>query len=450
MMKWGKKKPISSSSSSPGLSRAHHVSWFSKLTGSSDLKLAKEKKKQDDDEASQKMSSKSSLSSTKRRNYTHESSKRLSAEKENAATRSANMESNEKFEEIMSSVRKKVRDFQRETMDGDKETVIMTPRIQVNRDRQQRCERRNQKLLEQKPKRPEQNTEVKVKKPARRTGTSNSRENLVAHQWQHLKETKLREVKLKADKQRKSMYLRRELGTKENCKVRVFSPRSSEKCRVKAIEDLKKAKLRAKEQEMENESFAVVKCSSDPQKDFRDSMIEMIMENGINRPEELKELLTSQVDMDEGEIPENANEHKQYQIQSFNCPGPLAETAGKSESCAGCPNQQACATGTAPTGPDPGGVGKSTFSAQLSFALDGMDHQVGLMDLDLDICGPSMPKMLGHEGHLLHYSNYGRSPVYVEPNLGVLSCPYHSRTPSLMMSLPSGEVHARALKSKSF
>lgn len=301
-MKWGKKKPVSSSSSS-GLSRAHPVSWFSKLSGSSDLKPVKEKKQ--DDEASQKTSAKSSLSSTKRRNGIHESSKRLqrvSAEKENAATRSANMESNEKLEEIMSSVRKKVRDFQRETrnfqeveaMDRDKGTVIMTPRVQMNRDKQ-RCERRDQKLLEQKPKRPEQDAEVKMKKPARRTGTSNSRETLVAHQWQHLKETKLREVKLKADKQRKSMYLRRELGTKEKSKVRVFSPRSSEKCRVKAIEDLKKAKLRAREQEldggMENESFAVVKCSSDPQKDFRDSMTEMITENGINHPEELKELL---------------------------------------------------------------------------------------------------------------------------------------------------------------
>ncbi|KAF8107587.1 hypothetical protein N665_0119s0052 [Sinapis alba] len=304
MMKWGRKKPVPSSSS--GLSRAHPVSWFSKLSGSSDLKLAKEKKQ--DDEASQKMSAKSSLSSTKRGNDIHESSKRLqrvSAEKENAATRSANMESNEKFEEVMSSVRKKVRDFQRETrsfqevkaMDREKETVIMTPGIQVNRDRQQRCERRDQKLLEQKPKRPEQEAEVKMKKPARRTGT----ETKPAHQWQQLKETKLREVKLKADKQRKSMYLRRDVGTKENSKVRVFSPRSSEKCRVKAIEDLKKAKLRAREQElviateedggMENESFAVVKCSSDPRKDFRDSMIEMIMENGINQPEELKELL---------------------------------------------------------------------------------------------------------------------------------------------------------------
>ncbi|CAG7889758.1 unnamed protein product [Brassica rapa] len=134
--------------------------------------------------------------------------------------------------------------------------------------------------------------------------------------------------------------------------------------------------------------------------------------------------------MENGEIPENANEH---------CPGPQSETAGKSDSCAGCPNQEVCAT--APKGPDPdllaiaermstvkhkilvlsgkGGVGKSTFSAQLSFALAGMDHQVGLMDID--ICGPSMPKMLGLEGHEIHQSNLGWSPVYVEDNLGVMS-----------------------------
>ncbi|KAF3598575.1 hypothetical protein F2Q69_00037848 [Brassica cretica] len=134
--------------------------------------------------------------------------------------------------------------------------------------------------------------------------------------------------------------------------------------------------------------------------------------------------------MENGEIPENANEH---------CPGPQSETAGKSDSCAGCPNQEVCAT--APKGPDPdlvaiaermstvkhkilvlsgkGGVGKSTFSAQLSFALAGMDYQVGLMDID--ICGPSMPKMLGLEGHEIHQSNLGWSPVYVEDNLGVMS-----------------------------
>lgn len=66
-----------------------------------------------------------------------------------------------------------------------------------------------------------------------------------------------------------------------------------------------------------------------------------------------------------------------------------------------------------------GGVGKSTFSAQLSFALAAMDFQVGL--LDIDICGPSIPKMLGLEGQDIHQSNLGWSPVYVESNLGVMS-----------------------------
>ncbi|GMY13176.1 cytosolic Fe-S cluster assembly factor NBP35-like [Fagus crenata] len=134
--------------------------------------------------------------------------------------------------------------------------------------------------------------------------------------------------------------------------------------------------------------------------------------------------------MENGDIPEDANEH---------CPGPQSESAGKSDSCEGCPNQEACST--APKGPDPdlvviaermatvkhkilvlsgkGGVGKSTFSAQLSFALAAMDFQVGL--LDIDICGPSIPKMLGLEGQEIHQSNLGWSPVYVDSNLGVMS-----------------------------
>ncbi|GBG90258.1 hypothetical protein CBR_g50436 [Chara braunii] len=132
----------------------------------------------------------------------------------------------------------------------------------------------------------------------------------------------------------------------------------------------------------------------------------------------------------EGDVPSNANE---------NCPGTGSEAAGKASACQGCPNQQICAT--APKGPDPdlapigdrmasvkhkilvlsgkGGVGKSTFSAQLSFALAAMDKQVGL--LDIDICGPSIPKMLGLEGEEIHQSNLGWSPVYVDDNLGVMS-----------------------------
>jgi hypothetical protein len=44
-----------------------------------------------------------------------------------------------------------------------------------------------------------------------------------------------------------------------------------------------------------------------------------------------------------------------YYFLSFvflDCPGPQSESAGKSDACAGCPNQEVCAT--APKGPDPG------------------------------------------------------------------------------------------------
>jgi Mrp family chromosome partitioning ATPase len=39
-----------------------------------------------------------------------------------------------------------------------------------------------------------------------------------------------------------------------------------------------------------------------------------------------------------------------------------------------------------------GGVGKSTFSAQLAFALAAKGLEVGL--LDIDICGPSTPTFI--------------------------------------------------------
>jgi Mrp family chromosome partitioning ATPase len=123
------------------------------------------------------------------------------------------------------------------------------------------------------------------------------------------------------------------------------------------------------------------------------------------------------------------------------CVGPASELAGKVSSCAGCPNQSACASGAA-AAPDPaaanvlnrmsqvkhkilvlsgkGGVGKSTVSSQLSFALaQDITKEVGL--LDVDICGPSIPRMLGLLGQEVHQSASGWSPVYVEDNLAVMS-----------------------------
>ena len=130
--------------------------------------------------------------------------------------------------------------------------------------------------------------------------------------------------------------------------------------------------------------------------------------------------------------PENANEV---------CVGPSSDQAGKASSCAGCPNQSVCASGKGKES-DPaveqvakklanvrhkililsgkGGVGKSTFSAQLAWYLSTVvDKQVGL--LDIDICGPSQPRMMGVENAEVHQSNAGWSPVYAHDNLGVMS-----------------------------
>ncbi|KAM6574900.1 hypothetical protein CsatA_023227 [Cannabis sativa] len=132
---------------------------------------------------------------------------------------------------------------------------------------------------------------------------------------------KLRELKIdKIEKQRKSVHVSRECGLDEiqdqkkrpkpkqsRGKMRAYSPRTLsriETCKVKALEDMKKAKLKMK-MKMDRkvistrvqsttgglESFAVVKCSYDPHKDFKESMVEMIMEKKITQPEEFEELL---------------------------------------------------------------------------------------------------------------------------------------------------------------
>eukprot|EP00392_Amoebophrya_sp_AT5.2_P008640 g8668.t1 len=48
-----------------------------------------------------------------------------------------------------------------------------------------------------------------------------------------------------------------------------------------------------------------------------------------------------------------------------------------------------------------------------------LNNAVGL--LDIDICGPSLPTMLGLRGHEVHQSASGWSPVYLNANLAVMS-----------------------------
>lgn len=77
-----------------------------------------------------------------------------------------------------------------------------------------------------------------------------------------------------------------------------------------------------------------------------------------------------------------------------------------------------------------GGVGKSSVSVQLALSLLAIDPTLRIGLLDVDLTGPSLPKMLGLEGRDVHMSR-GWVPVYLNSNQqlpggqaaqGVLAC----------------------------
>eukprot|EP00536_Pseudo-nitzschia_multiseries_P003607 jgi/Psemu1/186147/e_gw1.56.129.1 len=141
--------------------------------------------------------------------------------------------------------------------------------------------------------------------------------------------------------------------------------------------------------------------------------------------------------------PDNANAE---------CVGPNSANAGKASACDGCPNQKACGSG-AFNSPEAiakaqeettklktslenvshtvlvlsgkGGVGKSTVSCQLAHTLASMGYAVGLLDVDL--CGPSAPRMILGDAHLTAQISQSASggwiPVYnpEKPNLCCVS-----------------------------
>jgi ATP-binding protein involved in chromosome partitioning len=66
-----------------------------------------------------------------------------------------------------------------------------------------------------------------------------------------------------------------------------------------------------------------------------------------------------------------------------------------------------------------GGVGKSTVSVNLAYALSNHGRKVGLLDLDMH--GPNIPKMLGIEDHKLSTMDNKIEPVRVTGKLSVIS-----------------------------
>jgi ATP-binding protein involved in chromosome partitioning len=66
-----------------------------------------------------------------------------------------------------------------------------------------------------------------------------------------------------------------------------------------------------------------------------------------------------------------------------------------------------------------GGVGKTTVSVNLAYALANHGKNVGLLDLDFH--GPNVPKMLGIEGRRAVVYGNAIEPVHVTGNLAVMS-----------------------------
>lgn len=113
--------------------------------------------------------------------------------------------------------------------------------------------------------------------------------------------------------------------------------------------------------------------------------------------------------------------------KAVGCPSETS-LAGKASICQGCPGQYLCSQQGA-VDPDQemidlrmnavkhkilvlsgkGGVGKSSLAATLSMALAKLDKKVGLVDLD--ICGPSVPKLMAVEGKQVINSPYGWTPL---------------------------------------
>ncbi|TMW86581.1 hypothetical protein EJD97_021170 [Solanum chilense] len=112
---------------------------------------------------------------------------------------------------------------------------------------------------------------------------------------------KIKEMSEKSGcQQRKSVYINQKRRRKHGIKVRAYSPRTDKmECRIKALEDMKKARMKTRHETKESftgdrtvfDSYAIMKSSFDPFSDFRDSMIEMITQRGIKSSEELEELL---------------------------------------------------------------------------------------------------------------------------------------------------------------
>ncbi|KAF9618865.1 hypothetical protein IFM89_002733 [Coptis chinensis] len=126
------------------------------------------------------------------------------------------------------------------------------------------------------------------------------------------KHVSVKEESIKTHKEQKtSPTIRRTSPNSPGMKLRLNSPRiASKKIQAysrKSISSTTTTKTRKKNL---SDSFAIVKSSFDPQRDFRESMVEMIVENNIKASKDLEELLACYLSL-------NSNEYHDIIVKVF-------------------------------------------------------------------------------------------------------------------------------------
>ncbi|CAI8015662.1 Cytosolic Fe-S cluster assembly factor NBP35 [Geodia barretti] len=124
---------------------------------------------------------------------------------------------------------------------------------------------------------------------------------------------------------------------------------------------------------------------------------------------------------------DDAADSKGLVAHAVGCPSDREE-AGRADVCQGCPGRELCLSQSREDTDQKfidvrmravrrkivvlsgkGGVGKSSIASCLSMALASLSAKVGLVDLD--ICGPSIPKLMSVGGDVVVNGPYGWVPL---------------------------------------
>ncbi|XP_009589714.1 transcription repressor OFP1-like [Nicotiana tomentosiformis] len=103
----------------------------------------------------------------------------------------------------------------------------------------------------------------------------------------------------KDEKQRISTVRRVSVSSTTGVKLRTNSPKITNSKKIQAVS--RRSVSSRRRSSSVSESFAVVKSSKNPQKDFRESMVEMIVENNIRTSKDLEELLACYLSLNSDE-----------------------------------------------------------------------------------------------------------------------------------------------------